>query len=124
MSSKTLMLSRMQYRISQTKSSCTLLTLSLKLFHRPRAGTEKTYLYNYIISVLRQDNYNVCTSAWTGIAAVLLHGDRTIHSTFKVSVSKDDKLRCIVNKQSEYAHYLRSIDVFILDEASMISKPV
>ena len=95
----------------------------MKLFHRARAGTEKTYLYNYIISVLRQDNYNVCTSAWTGLAAILLHGGRTIHSTFKVSVSKDDKLRCIVNNQSEYAHYLRSIDVFILDEASMISKP-
>ena len=89
-----------------------------------RAGTGKTYLYNYIISVLRQDNYNVSTSAWTGIAAVLLHGGRTIHSTFKVPVSKDDKLHCIVNNQSEYANYLRSIDVFILDEASMISKPV
>ena len=89
-----------------------------------RAGTGKTYLYNYIISVLRQKNYNVSTSGWTGIAAVLLHGGRTIHSTFKVSVSKDDQLCCIVNNQSTYANYLWSIDVFILDEASMISKPV
>ena len=37
-----------------------------------RAGTGKTYLYNYIISVLRQDSYNVSTSASTGIAAVTL----------------------------------------------------
>ena len=51
-------------------------------------------------------------------------GGRTIHSTFKVPVSKYDELRCIVNNQSEYADYFRSIDVFILDEASMISKPV
>ena len=89
-----------------------------------KAGTGKTYLYNYIISVLRQENYNVCTSVCTGIAAVLLHGGKKIHSTFKVPVSKDDNLRCIVNNESEYVDYVRSIDVFILNEASMISKPV
>ena len=33
-------------------------------------------------------------------------------------------MRCIVNNESEYTDYLRSIDVFILDEASMTSKPV
>ena len=40
-----------------------------------RIGTGKTYLYNYIISILSQDNYNVSTSAWAGIAAVLLHNN-------------------------------------------------
>ena len=43
---------------------------------------------------------------------------------FKVPVSKDDQLRCIVNNQSVYANYLQSTDAFILDEASIISKPV
>ena len=79
-----------------------------------RTGTGKIYLYNYIISILRQDNYNVSTSAWTG----------TIHSTFKVPVSKDNQLCCIVNNQIACADYLCSINVFILDEAPMISKPV
>ena len=45
-------------------------------------------------------------------------------STFKVPVSKGNELRCIMNNQSAYADYLCSIDIFILDEASMISKPV
>ena len=63
-----------------------------------RAGTGKTYLYNYIISVLKQENY-ASTFAWTGIAAVLLHGGRTIQSTFKVPVSEDDQLRCEVKNQ-------------------------
>ena len=35
-----------------------------RLFYiNSRAGTGKTNLYNYIISVLRQDNYNISTSA-------------------------------------------------------------
>ena len=64
------------------------------------------------------------TSAWTGTPAVLLHGGRTFHSTSKVPVSKDDQLPCIANNQGAYGNYLWSIDIFILDEASMISKPV
>ena len=35
------------------------------------AGTGNIYLDNYIISILREDNYNVSTLAWMGIAAVL-----------------------------------------------------
>ena len=51
-----------------------------KLFAgRARAG--KIYLYNYIIRTFRQDIYNVSTSTWTGIAAILQYG---IYLTFKV----------------------------------------
>ena len=40
---------------------------------------------------------------WTGIATVLLHGGRRSHSTFKVPVSEDDHLRCIVNNKVRMA---------------------
>ena len=61
---------------------------------------------------------------WYGQALQQLFYTVAEQSTFKVPVSKGNELRCIMNNQSAYADYLCSIHVFILDEASMISKPV
>ena len=49
-----------------------------------RAGTGKIYLDNYIISILREDNSNASTLAWTGITAVLQCRGRIMYLTFQV----------------------------------------
>ena len=65
---------------------------------------------------------NIATScaAWTGIAATLLTGGKTLHSLFKLPVPLTETSVCSVAPNSEQANVLRRVMVFIIDEASMI----
>ena len=60
------------------------------------------------------------TSAWTGIAATLLAGGRTCHNLFKLPVPILDTSVCDVSPTSAHAEVLHSVDMFLIDEASMI----
>ena len=64
----------------------------------------------------------VGTSAWTGIAATLLEGGRTVHSLFRLPVPIVETSTCNVPPTSNHAAYLLQFDLFIFDEASMIPK--
>ena len=59
-------------------------------------------------------------SAWTGIAATLLSGGRTVHALFKLPVTILDTSVCNVTPTSSHAAFLRSVTMFIIDEASMV----
>ena len=87
-------------------------------------GTGKTFLFNQIRNRAVARGYKVKTAAWTGIAATLLKLGRTIHSTFKVPVPCNDGSSCSIAPNSEVGREMKGIDLFILDEASMISCPV
>ena len=87
-------------------------------------GTGKTFLFNHIRNRAVARGYKVKTAAWTGIAATLLKLGRTIHSTFKVPVPCNDGSSCSIAPNSEVGREMKGIDLFILDEASMISCPV
>ena len=76
--------------------------------------------YNTIISWCRGQGIQVASSAWTGIAATLLKGGRTCHHLFKLPVPILDTSVCLVSPTSKHADYLRSITIFIIDEASMV----
>ena len=82
-------------------------------------GTGKTFVYNTIYNLLRGQNKNVCSMAFTGIAATLLPNGITVHKAFNLPVPlmSDSSSNIAVN--SKEGEFLRHTDVFIWDEASM-----
>ena len=83
-------------------------------------GSGKTMVYNTLISFCRSQGIKVAPSAWTGIAATLLSGGRTVHALFKLPVPILDTSVCNVTPTSSHAAFLRSVTMFIIDEASMV----
>ena len=83
-------------------------------------GSGKTTAYNTLIASCRGDGVKVAASAFTGIAATLLAGGRTVHNLFKLPVPILDTSTCNVTPTSKHAEYLRSVSLFIIDEASMV----
>ena len=83
-------------------------------------GTGKTMCYNTLISAFRGEGEVVAPCAWTGIAATLLKGGRTVHNLFKLPVPVLDTSTCNVKPTSKHAAFLRNVVLFIIDEASMI----
>ncbi|XP_062514143.1 ATP-dependent DNA helicase pif1-like [Corticium candelabrum] len=84
-------------------------------------GSGKTcMLCNTLIARLRAHGIQVGATAWTGIAANLLPGGRTVHSLFKLPVPILDTSTCNVKQTSSYAAMLRSMSLIIIDKASMM----
>lgn len=83
-------------------------------------GTGKTFVYNSLASHLRGDFCIVLCVASSGIAALLLRGGRTAHSTFKIPIDGlDDESTCSIPKESSRAALLRLTKLIIWDEAPM-----
>ncbi|XP_014670443.1 PREDICTED: uncharacterized protein LOC106811370 [Priapulus caudatus] len=83
-------------------------------------GTGKTLCYNTLISYCHSERQLVAATAWTGIAATLLTDGRTVHNLFKLPVPILDTSVSNVKPNSNHADFLRSVTLFIIDEASMI----
>ena len=63
------------------------------------------------------DGVNVPASAWAGIAATLLSRGRIIHNLFKLKVHILYTSTCSVTSNPTHADYLRSVTLFIMNEA-------
>ena len=92
-------------------------------------GPRRTFLFNYIRYRAVACSYNVKTAAWNAIAAILLKVSQAIHSTFKVPVPCSASAcnygsSCNIAPNSKVGWEIKGIDLFILDEASIISLPV
>ena len=86
-------------------------------------GTGKTYVYNTICHRLRSAGKIVLCVASSGIAALLLPGGRTAHSTFRIPIDTlDTDSLCNISKQDKRAELLRAVDLIIWDEAPMQSR--
>lgn len=83
-------------------------------------GSGKTTTYNILHRYCKSILAKVATCAWTGIAATLLAGGRTVHNLFKLPVPILETSVCHVAPTSVHAAYLRQVDLFIVDEASMV----
>jgi hypothetical protein len=59
-----------------------------------------------------------------GIAATLLHGGRTVHTTFKIPIILNDtsEATCNITKESALAEVLRQCKIIIWDECTMSHK--
>ena len=88
------------------------------------AGSGKTFTMTAISADLRAKGNLVLCSASTGIAALLLPGGLTAHSTFKIPFG-DNLVQgsvCNVKAETERAEVLRRADLIIWDEIPMSDK--
>ena len=85
--------------------------------HGP-GGTGKTFVYNALCHSLRANGSFVVCVASSGIAALLLPGGHTAHSTFSIPVETlcEDSV-CQIEKHLKQGDMLRQVRLIIWDEA-------
>ena len=84
-------------------------------------GTGKTFLINLLLAKVRQNKCIALAVASSGIAATLLTGGRTAHSTFKLPldlVTTEDPV-CNISKGSALAKVLQQTWLIVWDECTM-----
>ena len=86
-------------------------------------GTGKTYLLNLILAKIRISGIAIAVSS-SGIAATLLHGGRTAHSTFKLplNLSHTESPVCNIARGSGLALLLQRCQLIVWDECTMSHK--
>jgi hypothetical protein len=83
-------------------------------------GTGKTFVYKTACHQARSEGTIVLCSASSGIAALLMPGGRTAHSTFKIPVDGlTDTSYCNIPKNSQRADLLRKTQLIFWDEVGM-----
>ncbi|UYV71214.1 hypothetical protein LAZ67_8002211 [Cordylochernes scorpioides] len=84
-------------------------------------GTGKTFLINLLLTKVRSTGDIALSTASTGIAATLLHGGRTAHSTFKLplDLTRDEVPVCNLNADSAMVEVLRQCKFIVWDECTM-----
>lgn len=82
-------------------------------------GSGKSYFHNILITIMQRKNVQVQAMAWTGIAAILLKGGQTVHSTFQLPLNLNDTTTCGLKVNSKAALAIREKKIIIWDEISM-----
>jgi GTPase SAR1 family protein len=85
-----------------------------------RGGSGKTFLFNAIIINETAMGHTAILVAWTGIAANLLRGGRTVHSTFRLPVNLNECSTSNITANNEAA-YIKNAKIILWDEISMTS---
>ncbi|KAH7711876.1 helitron helicase-like protein [Aphelenchoides avenae] len=97
----------------------------LKLFMLEGAGgTGKSFVYNTLVAWCRDNGYRVAATASTGIAATVLIGGKTLHSTFWIPLEVTDKTESRVKAHKEYAEPIKQVELVLVDEISMLHRDV
>ena len=94
------------------------------LFLDAPGGTGKTFLLNLILAKVRHSSKIALAVASSGIAATLLTGGRTAHSTFKLPLNlcHHESPVCNINKGTDEANVLEQSCLIVWDEATMSHK--
>ncbi|XP_050093817.1 uncharacterized protein LOC126576549 [Anopheles aquasalis] len=85
-------------------------------------GTGKSFLLETILAYTRRQSKIALAVASSGIAALLLTGGKTAHSTFKLPLILDENSVCNIPAQSQVAELMRQASLIVWDEASMSSR--
>ena len=85
-------------------------------------GSGKTYLYETLLSYVRSKGQVAVAVASSGLAATLLSGGRTAHSTFHIPLQLHEQSVCKVSQQSDKASLLRQTSLIVWDEAPMLHR--
>ena len=85
-------------------------------------GSGKTYLYEALLAYARSLGHVAIAVASSGLAATLLTGGRTAHSTFGIPLQLSSTSVCAVSQQSEKATVLRQAALIVWDEAPMLHR--
>jgi len=84
------------------------------------AGCGKTYVQETLRSYMRSQGRRCIVACYTGIAASLIDGGRTLHNVFKLPVPLLETSVPNIDSQSAHAAWLRQCELIIIDEASMV----
>ena len=84
-------------------------------------GTGKTFVINLLLAKIRQQSKIAIAVASSGIAATLLHGGRTAHSTLKLplNLTKGEAPLCNISKGTGEAMVLEKCELIVWDECTM-----
>ena len=84
----------------------------------------KTFLINLILAKLRSEGKTALATASSGIAATLLTGGRTLHSTFKIPLDlyAMDIPICSIKKGTALSRVIQEGKATVVDEAPMTNK--
>ena len=82
-------------------------------------GTGKTFLINLILAKLQSEGKIALATASSGIAATLLTGGRTLHSTFKIPLDlyAMDIPICSIKKGTALCRVIQEGKATVVDEA-------
>jgi hypothetical protein len=80
-------------------------------------GTGKTFVYNTVCCKIRSEGKIVLCVASSGIAALLIRGSRTAHSTFRIPIDQLDEFStCSIPKATNRAGLMKEAVAIIWDE--------
>ena len=84
-------------------------------------GTGKTFVINLLLAKIRQHSKIAVAVASSGIAATLLHGGRTAHSTLKLplNLTHCEAPLCNISKGTGEAKALEECELIVWDECTM-----
>jgi hypothetical protein len=87
-------------------------------------GTGKTFVINLLLAKIRQQSKIAVAVASSGIAATLLHGGRTAHSTLKLplNLTRCEAPLCNISKGTGQAKVLQECELIVWDECTMSHK--
>lgn len=87
-------------------------------------GTGKTFVNNLLLAKIQQQSKTSIAVASSGIAATLLHGGRTAHSTLKLplNLSHCENPLCNISKGTSQAKALQECEIIVWDECTMSHK--
>ncbi len=83
-------------------------------------GTGKTFVWTTLLSHLRGQGKIVLIVASSGIASLLLLGDKTAHSRFKIPIDLHNESTYNITQQMKVVKLVRKADMIIWDEALMM----
>ena len=91
------------------------------LFLDAPGGTGKTFLINLILAKPQSEGNIALATASSGIAATLLTGGRTLHSTFKIPLDLYIPI-CSIKKGTALSRVIQEGKATVINEAPMINK--
>jgi DNA replication protein DnaC len=85
-------------------------------------GTGKTFVWTTLLSYLRGQGKIVLEVASSRIASLLLLGNRTTHSRFKIPIDLHNELTCNITQQMKVTKLVRKANLIIWDETPMMHR--
>ncbi|POM70619.1 Helitron helicase-like protein, partial [Phytophthora palmivora] len=85
-------------------------------------GTGKTFLLEQILARVRLQGKIAIAVASSGIAATLLTGGHTAHSTFRIPLKLTEHSTCSLSWQSQKSDLIRNASLILWDEAPMMHR--
>jgi hypothetical protein len=85
-------------------------------------GAGKTFIYNTLHAKLRSENRLAVAIDSSAICSLLLDEGKTANSTLKIPLKCDEFTKCDIKQDSETANLIKNAEIFIWDEAPIMSK--